>query len=166
MRTLRLRPATLDDVEVLEGWDEDPAVRDPALVGGWWDWSVELAEGAPWVERLIAEDDGRAIGFVQLLDTAGEPSGYWGDDAAPGVWAIDLWIGDVADRGRGYGKRIMHLALDRCVTVHGATAVLVDPLASNIDAHRFYRACGLGLMGERVLDGDRCLVHRWTRISD
>lgn len=162
MTTLRLRTATLADVPTLERWDEDPAVRDPALVGGWWDWSVELTGPASWVERLVAEDDGRPLGFVQLLDTAADPSGYWGDDAALGVWAVDIWVGDAADRGRGYGSRMMRLALDRCVTVHGATTVLVDPLASNVDAHRFYRACGFEPMGERILDGDRCLVHQWT----
>ena len=76
--------------------------------------------------------------------------------------AVDIWVGDAADRGRGYGSRMVQLALDRCATVHGAMTVLVHPLASNVDAHRFYRACGFEPMGERILDGDRCLVHRWT----
>lgn len=52
--SLSLRDATPADIPVLGRWDEYPAVRDPALVGGWWDWSVALAEPAAWVERLVA----------------------------------------------------------------------------------------------------------------
>lgn len=156
---LRLREATLADVPLLERWDEDPAVR-PSDVEDWWEWEEELRDPGPWVELLIAELDARPIGFVQLLDAAAEPTHYWGRDLTPGTWAMDIWIGDAADRGRGHGRTMMSLALDRCVGVHGAREVLVDPLLSNLRAHRFYRTCGFEEVGERMLGTDRCLVHR------
>jgi aminoglycoside 6'-N-acetyltransferase len=109
----------------------------------------------------MAERDGRPIGFVQLLDAAAEPTRYWGDVSA-GVWAIDIWIGAEGDRGRGDGMRMLRAAVQRCVEHHGATEVLVDPLAANVRAHRFYRRAGFVPVGPRRFGGDDCLVHRST----
>ena len=156
---LRLRPATIADVPILERWDEDPAVRasDPE---DWWDWTEELRDPGAWVEHFVAELQGRPIGFVQLLDAGREPTNYWGDDIPPGTWAIDIWIGDAEDRGQGFGTRMMALSLDRCFGIHRAQEILVDPLVSNRAAHRFYRACGFEEVEERTFGTDRCLVHR------
>ena len=153
---VRLRPAVLTDVPLLQRWDEDPEVRASGD-DGWWDWEAELATASTWVEHLIAEEDGRPVGFVQLLDAAAEPTQYWGE-VAPGTWAIDIWIGAAPDRGRGIGSRMMGLALARCREVHRATEVLVDPLASNVRAHRFYRRCGFEPVGPRRFGDDDCLV--------
>ncbi len=51
--------------------------------------------------------------FVQISDPAEEDSHYWGVVPAR-MRAIDTWIGAVPFLGRGYGTRIMHLALARC----------------------------------------------------
>ena len=51
-------------------------------------------------------------------------------DAEPGQRAIDIWIGEAADLGRGYGTRIMELALARCFREASVEAVLIDPLRS------------------------------------
>ena len=146
---------------LLARWDEDPEVRASGGDDDWWDWDAELAIPVPWVEHLLAELDGRAIGFVQLLDAAAEPTRYWGD-VAPGTWAIDIWIGAAADRGRGHGTRMLREAVRRCVEQHGATEVLVDPLAANVRAHRFYRRAGFVPVGPRRFGGDDCLVHRYA----
>lgn len=157
---VRLRPATPADVPLLRWWDEDPAVRASGGDDDWWDWDAELGVPAPWVEHLMAEVDGRPIGFVQVLDAAAEPTRYWGDVQA-GTWAIDIWIGDAADRGRGLGTAMMRLAVARCLE-RGATEILVDPLATNRAAHRFYRRCGFVAVGPRRFGDDDCLVHRYA----
>ena len=64
---------------------------------------------------MIAELDGRPIGFVQIIDPAREESHYWGD-APGGLRAIDIWVGEADDLGKGYGTEIMKLALVRCFT--------------------------------------------------
>ena len=70
---VELRSMTIDDVPSLVRWDDDPDVA--AALGGrgadWYDWPTELVRDVPWRELLIAEEDGRPIGFVQLID-AGE----------------------------------------------------------------------------------------------
>lgn len=70
---IELRPMRFDDVGLLVGWDDDPDVA--AALGGrgsdWYDWSIELARDVLWRELLIAEEDGRPVGFVQLVDACG-----------------------------------------------------------------------------------------------
>jgi aminoglycoside 6'-N-acetyltransferase len=154
----------IGDVELLERWDEDP---DVAAAGGdddWFDWSLEVSRGElPWRELLVAEEDGRPVGFIQLIDAAEEETHYWGDDVPAGAWAIDIWIGAPDDRGRGVGTEMMRLALARCFDHHGATEVLIDPLASNVPAIRFYQRLGFEFVEARDFGGDRCHVYRLPR---
>jgi aminoglycoside 6'-N-acetyltransferase len=127
-----------------------------------WEWEVELARSPDWREQLIAEVDGRPIGFVQIIDPAREDSHYWGDVPAS-LRAIDIWIGEESDLGRGYGTEMMRLALARCFAPPEVTAVLIDPLASNERAHRFYRRLGFRPIERRRFGADDCLVHRIDR---
>jgi aminoglycoside 6'-N-acetyltransferase len=159
---ISLRPMREDDVALIERWDDDP---DIAAFGGgthWYDWPVELTRELPWRELLIAEEAGRPVGFVQLIDAAEEESHYWGD-VDPDTWALDIWIGQPSDRDRGVGTGMMTAALDRCFDHHGAAAVAIDPLADNERAIRFYQRIGFTPVGERWFDEDRCLVHHLDR---
>ena len=161
---IALRPMRLDHVELLERWDEDPDVASSTGDDDWYDWPLELSRGdLPWREFLVAEEDGRPVGFVQLIDAVEEESHYWGDDVPAGVWAIDIWIGAPGDRGRGLGGEMMRLALARCFDDHGASEVLIDPLASNERAIRFYERLGFEFVEERDFGGDHCHVYRFPR---
>jgi aminoglycoside 6'-N-acetyltransferase len=156
-----LRPATRQDAPLLRRWDEQPHViaSDP---NDDWQWESELAEIADWREPLIAEVDGRPIGFLDVIDPAREPSRYWGD-VPPGLRAIDIWIGEPDALGRGYGTEMMRQALARCFAAPEVTAVMIDPLAGNARAIRFYQRLGFVPVGRRQFGADDCLVHRLTR---
>jgi len=164
---IELRPMRVDDVESIARWDEDPDVV--AALGeraaDWYDWPAELARDVPWRELLIAQEDGRPIGFVQLIDAAEEESHYWGA-VEPGTWALDIWIGAPGDRGRGLGTRTLRAALRRVFDRHGATALVIDPRVTNRRAIAFYERLGFEPVGERDFDGDRCLVMRLRRPSE
>ena len=41
--------------------------------------------------------------------------------------------------------------------------IVIDPLNSNVAAHRFYQRLGFAVEGRRMFDEDDCLVHRLTR---
>jgi aminoglycoside 6'-N-acetyltransferase len=155
---------TIDDVAWLVRWDDDPDVA--AAIGGrsadWYDWPAELARDVPWRELLIAEEDGRPIGFLQLADAREEESHYWGD-IEPGTWALDIWIGSPDDRGRGLGAEAMALALDRVFDRHGADTVVIDPLVTNRRAIAFYERLGFERVGVREFGDDACLVMRLPR---
>jgi aminoglycoside 6'-N-acetyltransferase len=154
---LRLRRATPADVPVLRRWDEEPHVvaSDP---NDDWDWENELDDPGPWRKPLMAEVNGRPVGFLDLIDPAAEPSRYWGE-TGPGHRAIDLWIGAATDLGRGYGTAMMRLALADCFADPGVHTILIDPLAGNVRAIRFYRRLGFRSVGLRRFGPDLCDVH-------
>lgn len=158
---MRLRPATPDDLDLLRRWDEQPHVieSDP---NDDWHWEVELARSPDWREQLIAEVGGRPIGFVQIIDPACEESHYWGD-CEDNLRAIDIWIGEEHDLGRGHGSRMMQLAIERCFAGPSVTAIVIDPLVSNARAIRFYERLGFRFVEERRFGEDLCAVHRLER---
>ncbi|HYD84411.1 MAG TPA: GNAT family N-acetyltransferase, partial [Opitutus sp.] len=109
---IRLRAASGADASLLRRWDEAPHIlaSDP---NDDWQWETELGRRVDWREQLVAELDGRPLGYVEIIDAAREEDHYWGE-VPPGTRAIDIWIGDAADLGKGYGTRMMTLALARC----------------------------------------------------
>jgi aminoglycoside 6'-N-acetyltransferase len=158
---INLRPATLADLELLRYWDEQPhnIAADP---NDDWGWEMELDRTPDWREQLIAELDHRPIGFIQIIDPAREDSHYWGD-VPTNLRAIDIWIGEKEDLGKGYGTKMMQLALDRCFADRAVTAVLIDPLANNTRAHRFYERLGFKFVERRQFGADDCFVYRLDR---
>ena len=156
-----LRPAYINDMELLRHWDEQPHVvaSNPNDV---WDWSTELQTSHVWLEMLMAEMDGRPIGFVQVLDPARDANHYWGN-MEEGYRAIDIWIGEADDLGKGYGTAMMELGIERCFSNPDVHTILVDPLASNTQAHRFYEKIGFRFLEERTFGSDYCFVYRLNR---
>lgn len=170
---LALRPATATDVPLLAEWSLRPHVirattEAPNATEAWEgaDWAEEVAMrdqvGADVHEILIAELDGRPIGMVAVQDAHREPTHYWGD-VGPGVRALDIWIGEPELLGQGHGTEMMRQAIDRLFADPAAEEIVIDPLASNTDAHRFYRRLGFVDVGERQFDDSRCLVMRLER---
>ena len=156
-----LRPATLADLELLRHWDKQPHIiaSDP---NDDWGWEVELDRTPDWRSQLIAEIKGRPIGYVEIIDPAREEDHYWGVVPA-NLRAIDIWIGEAADLNKGYGTQMMQLSLSRCFADPQVTAVLVDPLASNTRAHRFYERLGFRFVEHRRFGEDDCAIYRLHR---
>jgi aminoglycoside 6'-N-acetyltransferase len=160
---INLRSATPADLNLLQHWDEQPHVlaSDP---NDDWGWEIELRRSPNWREQLIAEIDDRSIGFIQIIDPAKEDSHYWGD-IAPNLRAIDIWIGEATDLGKGYGTQMMQLAIARCFANLTVTAILIDPLAGNIRAHRFYERLGFQFVESRRFGDDDCFVYCLNRAN-
>lgn len=162
MNSIKLRPANLDDLQLLNHWDEQPHViaSDP---NDDWQWETELGKTPEWREQLIAELDGRPIGFIEIIDPYLEEEHYWGENVEENLRAIDIWIGEADDLGKGYGTIMMKLALEKCFSVPEVSAVIIDPLASNLDAHRFYGRLGFKFVERRQFGEDDCFVYRLER---
>lgn len=160
---INLRSATPSDLDLLRHWDEQPhvLVSDP---NDDWGWEVELNRAPHWREQLIAEVEGRPIGFIQIIDPALEDSHYWGK-ITENLRAIDIWIGEESDLGKGHGTQMMLLAIARCFAEPSVTAILVDPLASNTRAHRFYQRLGFQFVERRRFGEDDCFVYRLNRTA-
>lgn len=168
---LMLRPATTADVPHLQRWDLEPHViaatsDDPDAETAFEDavWADEVSGDDPASAYFIAELDGRPIGAMQIIDPALERTHYWGKDCPPNLRAMDIWIGEVDCLGKGYGTEMMTIAINRAFAEPYVEAILIDPLNSNTDAHRFYQRLGFRPIGRRLFDeDDDCLVHRLDR---
>ena len=168
---LLIRVATPADIPMLEQWDRDPDViacvsDDPGAEQAFVDavWADEIAANSDVSCYYIAECAGRPIGGLQVIDPLHEPTHYWGE-VAPNLRAIDIWIGDEADRNQGHGARMMGAVIDRCFTDAAIAAILIDPLNSNTEAHRFYQRLGFTVVGRQMFGDDDCLVHRLERTA-
>jgi aminoglycoside 6'-N-acetyltransferase len=160
-----LRSARLADVPLLERWARQPHVipattDDPAAEKAFEDtyWPDELAAQDEHNQYLIAELDGRPIGAMQMIDPHQESTHYWGE-IQPDLRALDIWIGEPDCLGKGYGETMMRLAFHLCFADPAVTAIVIDPLASNTRAHKFYQRLGFKSVGRRRFGDDDCLVH-------
>ncbi|MEO1553416.1 MAG: GNAT family N-acetyltransferase [Pseudomonadota bacterium] len=168
--TLILRPATTVDVPHLERWDRQPHViaatsDDPDADVAFEDaeWVEEIGGDDPASAYFIADLEQRPIGAMQVIDPALERTHYWGTDCPPNLRAMDIWIGEADCLGKGYGTQMMTIAINRAFAVPEVEAIVIDPLNSNTDAHRFYARLGFRPIGRRLFDDDDCLVHRLDR---
>jgi len=161
LKSIKLRPATINDLSLLQHWDEQPHIlaSDP---NDDWSWDKELNRSPDWREQLVAELNGRPIGFVQIIDPAREESKYWGNVPAS-LRAIDIWIGDTNDLGKGYGTELMHQAITRCFEDSAVKAIIIDPLASNTRAHQFYERLGFRFSHQQRFGEDECFVYQLDR---
>jgi aminoglycoside 6'-N-acetyltransferase len=64
---------------------------------------------------------------------------------------------------KGYGSEMMRLALRRCFADPAVEAVLIDPLATNTAAHRFYERLGFRFTERRQFGEDDTFVYRLRR---
>ncbi|MDO9518756.1 MAG: GNAT family N-acetyltransferase [Pseudohongiella sp.] len=160
-KIVTLREATIDDAPLLRHWDQQPHVVDSDPNDDW-DWETELPRTPSWREQLIAEVDGVPIGFVQIIDPAKEESRYWGD-VSNDLRAIDIWVGEADYLGQGFGSVMMRLAIGRCFLSAGVRAIIIDPLASNVRAHRFYQRLGFRPVARQIFGEDDTLVHKLER---
>lgn len=158
MYNIRLREATIADLAILNHWDEQPhnILADP---NDDWEWETELCRRPEWRKQLIAELDGRPIGFIQIINPALEETHYWGN-VPDNLRAIDIWIGEKEDLGKGYGTIMMQLALEKCFADPSVNAVIIDPLVSNVKARKFYEGIGFEFVENRQLDHDHCAIYR------
>lgn len=158
-RAVSLRPATHDDIPLLELWDEEPVVAasDP---DDEWGWEETLA--AVGFDTFVAELDGHPFGVVQITDLEREESRYWGEPQT-GILALDVWIGEPDLRGKGHGRAMMEAAIARCFADPAIHTILIDPLITNTEAIAFYQRLGFTFLENRQFGDEVCAVHQLTR---
>jgi aminoglycoside 6'-N-acetyltransferase len=57
----------------------------------------------------------------------------------------------------------MAAVIERCFADASVSAVLIDPIASNVRAQRFYERMGFRFVERRRFGADDCFVYRLTR---
>ncbi|MEQ9265992.1 MAG: GNAT family N-acetyltransferase [Balneolaceae bacterium] len=158
---IKLRLASIDDLELVKYWDTKQHVID-CDPDEEWNWESELNQNPEWREQLIAELNEEPIGFIQIIDPYLEETHYW-KDVLPNKRAIDIWIGEETNLNKGYGTTMMELAIQRCFQNPKVDGILIDPLKSNVKAHRFYKRLGFEFIEERKFDDTMCYVFELKR---
>jgi GNAT superfamily N-acetyltransferase len=135
--TLRIRPAEPADVPVVadlirqlarfEKLENEVVLTEDLLAAG-------LFGARPYAEAVVAEEDGKPIGFALFFHT------FSTFLARPGLYLEDLFVMP-EHRGRGVGRKLLthlaHLALERgCGRLEWAV------LNWNQEAIRFYERLG------------------------
>ena len=158
---ITLRPATIEDLALLQYWDTKQHVIDCDPDDDW-NWEHELRRDPAWREQLVAEIKGEPIGFIQIIDPRLEQTHYWGE-VGPNKRAIDIWIGEEYNLSKGCGSTIMRLAIQRCFAHPAVDEILIDPLKSNTRAHLFYERLGFQFVEERAFIGAACFIYALKR---
>ena len=99
---------------------------------------------APLFEALIAEADGRPVGYAYFQNF------YDSDRAGPGVLLLDLYV-DEAARGSGAGRALM-AALARTAKARGAASMTWGVLDANAGAIAFYERLGARDVQARIFE--------------
>jgi ribosomal protein S18 acetylase RimI-like enzyme len=97
-----------------------------------WERVVRRALDDPGMTILVAEAEGRVVGFVKLSIVI-KPWGLAGE--------IDTMVVAEAHRGRGWGARLLAAAEEHAVNA-GARGLRLDVLAGNEAGRRFYERAG------------------------
>jgi len=159
--SIKLRKATPKDLPILEYWDTQQHVIDSDPDDDW-NWEYELSREPIWRKQLMAELNGKPIGFIQIIDPEKEETHYWGK-IGPNKRAIDIWIGEKENLNKGYGTEMMRQALYICFENKDLIEVLIDPLASNKKAIRFYERIGFKFIEYKKFGEQLCSVMKLSR---
>lgn len=140
---LTLRAFTDGDMPLMETWLYTAHVaryyHEPE------DWLYELRQRNGefrFLSHFIAWDGETPVGFGQYYDCcdAGED---WYTVGNPGeVYSIDYLIGDTDYLGKGYGKELVRLLVERILKHRDAKEIIVQPEAINVQSNRVLIANG------------------------
>lgn len=131
------RKATLDDLDLLMGWQSNPHVCE------WWDSdepydAADLAD--PRVERWIVSIANRPFAFIQDYTVHG-----WEDHhfayLPKGSRGIDQYIGDPGMVGVGHGSSFINTRM-QALFDDGAPVIATDPHPDNARAIAVYKKLG------------------------
>jgi RimJ/RimL family protein N-acetyltransferase len=106
--------------------------------------------------EALASDDATTRFTIYARDAAGDAWRPVGIVALDGIdWRhrtseFSIFIGDAADRGRGYGGEATRLALDFAFTVLGLHSVMLRVFAYNPAAQRVYERAGFRAFARRT----------------
>jgi len=158
MITLRLMEDTMADYKALQSWFHEPELQEFV-------WCDEKGEPPVALERIIEKYgervkhprdvfpyfillDEKPIGFIQY---------YMQDGATIG---LDMWIGRVEDRSRGYGSEALRQMVEIIHHKHPQVKTLfIDPETGNKRAIRCYEKAGFVPEGEFAAEeGALCLM--------
>lgn len=137
------RPMAAADLALFKKWLYTPHVakwyHDPL------DWIAEIEQqdtAFHWIHHYIVEHDNRPIGFCQYYACADSDEPWAGYTAMGGSYSIDYMIGETNCVGKGFGKKIVLILIEKIKTHSDATRIVVQPETENNASCGVLRSCG------------------------
>lgn len=150
---LELRLLIDSDIPLIESWLNEEHVKRwyeiPELGITIDDWIAEIKEYKgkfQWITYLIALWQDRPIGlclYYKCVDSSGED---FGTLPLAGSYGIDYLIGEKSYLGKGLGKGIIALLVDKIFSLQDAQIVTADIDKSNKASERALVSCGFKLL--------------------
>lgn len=143
MSQVSLRPFRDEDIALFETWLYTPHVA--AWYHEPWDWLNEVKSRQnefSFLHHLIAELDGKPIGFCQYYEYCESGETWHGDTELDGTYSIDYLIGDAEQLGKGHGREIVRLLVQEIKSCRNAQRIIVQPEPENKASCNTLLSCG------------------------
>jgi len=146
--SIGFRPCEPEDLPLLKGWIACPHVAE------WWespeDFEAQYRLSPDDVDWYVAQLDGRAFGMIQSYRWADHREYGGAIGAGPHEAGLDYLIGEERLTGRGLGRAMLAVFIDRHVrAMPGVRGIRVDVQETNVRSWRCLEALGF----QRVLAG-------------
>ncbi len=157
-RSVRIRIATDEDVELKVTWQHDRRVNvwyggveedDPAAIREDWKdpWcrkGIIVVGGTADTGGADSTDgtDGTDVGYIQWYDTDEEIENTFRLPHGPRYWGIDVFIGVPELFSQGIGTDAVRALSDKLLNEDMADVVIIDPHERNARAIRSYQKAG------------------------
>tara|TARA_R100000149_G_C5819200_1_gene99229 strand:- start:61 stop:528 length:468 start_codon:yes stop_codon:yes gene_type:complete len=135
--TIILRPATIEDADILLEWRNDPNTRKASHNTD----EVQRDDHISWLSRTLGNPDRR----LYVAEENGDPVGTVRTDFAGGVWELS-WTVSPKARGRGVAKRMVAVLANEISEPIRAEVKTGNMVSARIAEHA-------GMVFERETDG-------------
>jgi ribosomal protein S18 acetylase RimI-like enzyme len=149
---MRIRRAVMTDDRALAELDRNTWAPENALTPRPHENAVFFDLGHPPEQFLVAELQGRIIGFIRLVQPVPLPSGDH-------VRQIQGFAVDPAERRRGLGRLLLEAVCEEARR-QGARRLTLRVLSVNTPARRLYEAAGFAVEG--ILPEEFCIEGRYV----
>lgn len=143
MQTLLLRQLLDKDIALLERWLYMPHIakwyHNPL---SWIDEVQKRNDKYSFIHHFIVECGGKPIGFCQYYQYLYSREDWHGGTDIKGAYSIDYLIGDTEYLGKGFGKEIVGLLVDKIKQHNDAKRIIVQPEPENKASCNTLLSCG------------------------
>jgi RimJ/RimL family protein N-acetyltransferase len=137
------------DLALFFAWTKKPHVKNTWFINGYEsiDKYSEKIKGNGYDYSFIIYIDDKPIGYIQCSDLYAyktlcpNPKGIFINEE-PGIFCLDLFIGEEEYLNKGYGTKIVKLFVGKLFAEFKAKKILIDPACSNKRAIRCYEKAG------------------------
>ncbi len=140
---LKLRKLVDSDINIIEEWlNKDYIIK-------WYespeDWLTEIKgrnNQFNFISHYIVLGNNKPIGLCQYYDCFYAKEDWYNVEEENTVFSIDYLIGEEEYLGKGYGKQMIQLLIEKIKENTNATKIIVCPEEDNIQSNKLLKSVG------------------------